>query len=147
VLAGTGADLTVLGKHPEKLKLLQDLGIDARQSYGGPMGWADVVVEATGRPDALQQALDLVRPRGTLILKSTHAGRASIDMSLAVVNEVTVMGSRCGPFPPALDALARKSVHVRPQIQDILPLEDGVRAMALAGRPGTRKILLNAKES
>lgn len=87
-------------------------------------------------------ALDLVRPRGTLVLKSTVAQEHALNLAPLVINEVTVIGSRCGLFPPALEALAQKSVSVRPLIEKIYPLAEGVEAVAHAGRAGSRKILL-----
>lgn len=102
-LAGTGADLTVVGKHDEKLALFQTLARTVKQ--GEPEGY-EVVVEATGSPSGLETALSLVRHKGTIVLKSTYAEKPTIDMSCVAVNEITIVGSRCGPFPPAVALLA-----------------------------------------
>ena len=142
VLRLTGARVSVVGKHESKLALLKKLGIRTFLLPDWKPRQADVVVEATGSTSALKMALDLVRPRGTLILKSTVAQEHALNLAPLVINEVTVIGSRCGLFPPALEALAQKSVSVRPLIEKIYPLGEGVEAVAHAGRAGARKILL-----
>jgi len=102
----------------------------------------DLVVEATGSPDGIARALALVRPRGTVVWKSTHHAPARFDAAPLVVNEVTVVGSRCGRFEPALELLRTRRVDVRPLLTGILPLESAVEALREAGRPGVLKILL-----
>ena len=98
-----GYKVTVLGKHPEKLKLFEPYGeVSLEREKEG----YEVVVEATGSPDGIRQAFDLVRKKGTIVLKSTYAGEVSLPLSLVAVNEITIIGSRCGPFAPALDALS-----------------------------------------
>lgn len=101
--ASKGRRVTVIGKHPEKLKLFEpyaDVTLEReREAY-------EILVEATGSPDGIRQAFDLVRKKGTIVLKSTYAGEVSLPLSLAAVNEITIIGSRCGPFVPALEALA-----------------------------------------
>lgn len=89
-------------------------------------------------------ALRLVRPGATLILKSTFAGQPAVDLAPIVVDEITVMGSRCGPFPEALAALLAEHVRVRDLIDHVLPLERGVEAYELARQPGVLKVLLRA---
>ena len=136
------ANITVVGKHPEKLKLIKQRGIRTE-----PLGdWQgklfDVVVEATGSPSGLELALGAMRPRGTLVLKSTIAGNHDASLAPLVINEITVIGSRCGPFAPALEALAEKIVSVTPLVEKVYPLADGLAAVAHAARPGSRKILL-----
>jgi threonine dehydrogenase-like Zn-dependent dehydrogenase len=84
-----------------------------------------------------------VRPRGTIVLKTTIAGAHTLSAAPVVVDEVTIVGSRCGPFEPALDALAHGLVDVQPLISERFPLDDGVRALARAGEPGVLKVLLN----
>ena len=98
-----GYKVTVLGKHPEKLKLFEPY---AEVSLEREQEAYEVVVEATGSPDGIRQAFDLVRKKGTIVLKSTYAGEVSLPLSLVAVNEITIVGSRCGPFAPALDALS-----------------------------------------
>jgi threonine dehydrogenase-like Zn-dependent dehydrogenase len=142
VLAVTGARVTLVGKHPEKLKLAKAAG--ARTALLGE--WLprlfDIVVEATGSTSGFATALAAVRPRGTLVLKSTVAEEHKVSLAPLVINEITVVGSRCGVFPPALEALAQKKIAVTPLIEQTYPLSDGIAAMAQAGRGGARKILL-----
>ena len=102
-----------------------------------------LVVEATGRPEVFASALGLVEPRGALVLKTTAERKAEVDLAPIVVDELTVLGSRCGPFEPALAALADGSVRVQPMIDARYPLEEGVRALEHAGRPGTLKVLID----
>ena len=143
VLAGTGAAVTVVGKHAANLDLVAPQGIGTRLVPGwAPDGAADCVVEATGSAAGLELAMAAVRPRGTLVLKSTVAGSHSLSLAPLVINEVTVVGSRCGLFPPALAALAARSVSVTPLVDAIYPLAFGVDALSHAARPGVRKVLL-----
>lgn len=142
VLRLTGAKITALGKHADKLKLIKQAGVRTMQLSDWQPRLFDVVVEATGSASGLELALSAVRPRGTLILKSTIAGAHQVSMAPIVINEVNVIGSRCGPFPDALDSLAAKQVSVTPLIEKIYPLNDGVEAIDHAAKPGTRKILL-----
>ena len=141
VLATTGCALTVVGRHPRKLAHLAARGI-ATQVDPPAARSADVVVDCTGRRDGLQAALAALRPRGTLVLKSTFAGDTALNLSAIVVDEITIVGSRCGPFAPALAALASGAVVVSPLIDARLPLADAVDALARAGSPGTLKVLL-----
>jgi threonine dehydrogenase-like Zn-dependent dehydrogenase len=102
----------------------------------------DFVVEATGNEAGFAQALRLVRPLGALILKSTFAGPATLDLTKLVVAEITTIGSRCGPFAPALRLLAQDAVPVQALIDGEYPLSHGLTAFAHAARSGVRKILL-----
>ena len=102
VLAQTGIDLTVIGKHEEKLELFKSF---AKVTTKGEQEGYEYVAECTGSPSGLQKALELVRKKGTIMLKSTYAGTTDVDMSMVVVNEITIVGSRCGPFEPALKML------------------------------------------
>ncbi len=135
-------DLLVAGRHPSKLALLGKRGIRT----GGPdtvaPGGFDVVVECTGNPDGLGVALSAVRARGTVVLKSTYAGAVTLEASPVVVNELTLVGSRCGPFAPALRLLAERRVDVEPLIQARYPLRDGLAAFEHAARPGVLKVVL-----
>ncbi len=141
VLATTGCALVVVGRHPRKLAHLAARGI-ATQTETPPPRAADVVVDCTGRREGLAAALAALRPRGTLVLKSTFAGDTSLDLSAIVVDEITIVGSRCGPFAPALAALAAGDVVVAPLIEARHALADGVDALAQAAAPGTLKVLL-----
>ncbi len=142
VLRLTGAKITALGKHAGKLALLKKAGVRTIQLNDWQPRRFDVVVEATGSPAGLSLALGAVRPRGTLILKSTIAGNHEVSLATIVINEINVIGSRCGPFADALDALAAQQVSVTPLIEEVFPLTDGVAALQRASQPGVRKILL-----
>jgi len=114
VLQLTGCDLLVIGHHDESLGILAKRGIRTRQDLTGPgdlSGLLDVVVEATGTPGGFATARRLVRPRGTIVLKSTYHGAVDANLTLVVVDEVTLVGSRCGPFEPALRLLAQNLVE------------------------------------
>ena len=142
VLQLTGAKVTALGKHADKLALIKKAGVRTIHLSGWQPRQFDVVVEATGSASGLELALSAVRPRGTLVLKSTIAGNHQVSLAPIVINEINVIGSRCGPFPDALAALAAKQVSVAPLIEKIYGLNDGLVAVAHATRSGTRKILL-----
>jgi threonine dehydrogenase-like Zn-dependent dehydrogenase len=139
-LALTGCALTAVARRPEARRILDDRGI--RTVSGDTTGEADVVVECTGNPEGLALARRAVRPRGTIVLKSTYAGEAAVNLSAVVVDEVTLVGSRCGPFDKALDVLAGGRVDTAALIQARRPLAEGVDAFALAARPGVLKVLL-----
>ena len=142
VLHNTGAQVCVVGKHPHKLRLLQQFGMPTAVLTDWQPRPADVVVEATGSTTGLQLAMTILRPRGTLVLKSTVATAHALSLAPLVINEITVIGSRCGRFPPALHALAYQRVAVALLIDRIYPLTQGLDAVAHAARPGTLKILL-----
>lgn len=143
VLSSVSDRVLVLGKHARKLALLETLGIEARTlDDRPPHGSADIVVDCTGSATGLSTALELVRPRGTVVLKTTIAGTQTLSLAPVVVDEVTVVGSRCGPFDRALDALANGLVDVEPLISDRFDLSDGVRALERAAEPGVLKVLL-----
>ncbi|MBI2358422.1 MAG: alcohol dehydrogenase catalytic domain-containing protein [Deltaproteobacteria bacterium] len=136
--------VTIVGKHEHKLKFLKRLGMRTALLSDWKPPQADVVVEATGSTSGFKTAVEAVRPRGTLVLKSTVAESHSLSLAPLVINEVTVVGSRCGVFPPALEALAQRSVIVTPLIEKVYPLADGLEAVAHAGRPGALKVLLRS---
>jgi threonine dehydrogenase-like Zn-dependent dehydrogenase len=145
VLSGLSDQVTVIGKHASKLAVLEELGISTRllQERAGWERAADIVVDCTGSDSGLPMALELVRPRGIIVLKTTIAGSQTLALAPVVVDEVTIVGSRCGPFDRALDALANGLVDVLSLVTDRLDLSDGVRAMARAGEPGVLKVLLD----
>lgn len=142
VIRLTGARVSVVGKHPAKLALSKKLGVRTLLLSDWRPRQMDVVVEATGSTSGLKLALDAVKPRGTLVLKSTVAENHALSLAPLVINEVTVIGSRCGLFPPALQALAGKSVSVTPLIEKVYPLSEGIEAVAHAGKRGALKVLL-----
>jgi threonine dehydrogenase-like Zn-dependent dehydrogenase len=142
VLALAGTEITMLGRRPESLALPAQLGLATGLVDEAAGDSFDLVVEATGNEQGLAHSLRLVRPLGTLVLKSTFAGQAKIDLSKLVVGEITVVGSRCGPFAPALRLLAEAKIEVQAMIEGEYPLADGVAAFAHAARSGVRKVLL-----
>ncbi len=144
VLQLTGCDLEVAGRHAGKLAVLERRGIRVALMGAGIEPGADVVVEATGSPEGFAAARRLLRPRGVLALKSTFQGDVSFDPSMLVVDEITVVGSRCGPFPPALRLLEQRLIDVEPLVDSVYPLSEGLAAFARARTPGTLKVLLSA---
>ncbi|HEX8199926.1 MAG TPA: zinc-binding dehydrogenase, partial [Isosphaeraceae bacterium] len=138
-----GARVELIGKHPEKLALAGE-GIATHTLDAVPgLGRAfDVVVDATGSPTGLPTALGLVRPCGTVVLKTTIAGTYAIDLAPIVIDEVRVLGSRCGPFPRAIAALERRQIDVRPLIGAEFPLDDAEAAFRAAAEPGARKVVM-----
>lgn len=145
VLARAGADTWVIGRHEHKLAIARAAG--ARVCRPADLAHSDfaLVVEATGSPDGLAFAMERVRPRGTLVLKSTFVEQPRVDTSKLVVDEITVVGSRCGPFERALQALADQSIDPRALIEARYPLDEGTAALEHARRPGTLKILLDPR--
>ena len=143
MLAVTGCRLLAVGRNPRTLSFCEKKHIQAvsndevitRQDR-------DVVVECSGSPDGLNLALQLVRPRGTLVLKSTFADAGKVDLAPVVVNEINVQGSRCGPFSEALDALARKEIDVSSMVSRTYRIENAVEALEAARQPENIKILL-----
>jgi threonine dehydrogenase-like Zn-dependent dehydrogenase len=101
-----------------------------------------VVVEATGSPAGWQAAMNAVRPRGVIVVKSTYHGSVDLDPTTLVVPEITVVGSRCGPFPPALRLLARRLINPKKLISRIYPLAEALEAMEYASQRGVLKVLV-----
>lgn len=141
VLALTGATVDVVGR-PERTALLPDGVGRVALADAGRLAGADIAVDCTGSKDGLALATRLVRARGTVVLKTTVHDPAAPPVNGWVIDEVTLVGSRCGPFDPALRLLASGAVDPRPLISARLPLADGVAAMRRAAEPGTMKVLL-----
>jgi len=146
VLRGAGAEVCVLGRHPRKLAVLDGLGIRTATEPGEARpprreGWP-AVVEATGSAAGFALALSLLAPRGTLVLKTTVAGEVPLGLAPVVVDEITVVGSRCGPFPPALGALAAGRLRTAPLIDARFALADGVQAIEKSAEKGILKVLV-----
>ena len=144
VIGTTGADVTLVGKHDSKLAIARRREIETKTigEVNKLSRHFDVVVEASGSPSGFELALDLLRPRGVLVLKSTFHGATEMNAARIVVDEISVVGSRCGRFAPALELLKSNAVDVDSLISDEFPLAEGVRAMARTGEPGVLKILL-----
>ena len=144
VLAGLSDHVRVVGKHAAKLAVLDDLGIETTTLADVDLDHsADIVVDATGSDTGLPAALGLVRPRGTIVLKTTIAGAQTLAWAPFVIDEITLVGSRCGPFPQALTALEAGAVDVSALVSERFSLTDGVEALERAKRGGVLKILLD----
>jgi threonine dehydrogenase-like Zn-dependent dehydrogenase len=143
VLAAQGCRPEVLGRNPRTLELCARHGMRThRADEVLPRGGHHVVVECTGSPEGLRLALGLCRPQGTIVLKSTYAEAAPFDLAPLVVNELRLVGSRCGPFPAALRLLAERRVEVDEMVSAVYPLRRGVEALEAAARPDNIKVLL-----
>lgn len=140
----TGANLTVVSRSEGKLGHLTELGIETATNDALPNRAFDVTVECTGNPEGFAIALDHTRPRGTLVMKSTYAGNLEIDAARLVVDEIQMVGSRCGPFRPALELLERKLVDPTPLMTSRFPLTDALTALEHARKQSALKILLDA---
>ena len=134
VLRTRSSRVTLFGRHDEKLAVARSLGLSCVKADdgAGPANEFDLAVDATGRPEGLRRALELVRPRGTVIMKSTFHGEAPIATWPAVVNEVTLVGSRCGPFASAIELLASGAIQTAPLVSSTARLEDHAAAFARA---------------
>src|SRR5256714_3607912 len=148
VIRTTGADVTLVGKHDSKLAIARRRGIETKtiSEVNKLSRHFDVVVEASGSPSGFELALDLLRPRGVLVLKSTFHGATEMNAARIVVDEISGVGSRCGRFAPAFELLKSNPLEVDTLISDEFPLAEGVRAMARAGEPGVLKVLLRGND-
>lgn len=148
VLALSGCDVILVGKHEEKLALAAAHGITTQrleqiESFvldGGQR--VDIVVECSGSAQGLELAIRLVRPRGTIFLKSTVADQSALSLAPIVIDEIRVQGSRCGPFAPALRVLSQQNIDVRQLISATFSLDEGLKAFEYAAKPGVIKVLL-----
>jgi threonine dehydrogenase-like Zn-dependent dehydrogenase len=138
--------LFVVGRHHHKLANLSARGINVGFADAIAKRSFDIAVECTGNPAGFELARRALRPRGILVLKSTYAGQLTFDASSLVVDEITLIGSRCGPFAPALELLASGQVDVKPLIQGHYPLRDGLKAVEQAKTKGVLKVLLDMSD-
>ncbi|HYD49173.1 MAG TPA: alcohol dehydrogenase catalytic domain-containing protein [Terriglobales bacterium] len=143
VLAHAGAEVLGVGKHLDKLAILARRDIRTCLLDDWNRAPAPLVVEATGSSAGLTAAIASVRPRGTLILKSTVATPSAVDLSPLVIHEITVVGSRCGPFEPALRALAAGAIDVSSLIFERVTLRDAAHGLQLAAQTGVLKVLVD----
>jgi alcohol dehydrogenase len=145
VLNARGKEVHLYGRHKSKMRIAQRTGVQTITVKGkSPSNTYEWVVEATGSADGFRQAIQMARSRGTIFLKSTVHGTAQFDMAPIVVNELTLIGSRCGRFEPALALLRSRKVDVTDMISEIMPLAEAKRAFARAAEPGVLKVLLQA---
>ena len=138
-----GLEVRQYGRHKEKLKLAASWGLQVSRTQKLPRAAYDWVVDATGSPDGLRQAIQMVRPRGTVVMKSTVHGLVAVDAAGVIVNEVTLIGSRCGRFEPALKLLRTGKVRVGDLISEVLPLSRAPEGFARAAERGVLKVLLS----
>lgn len=142
VLQASGCAVHQYGRHKEKLAVAESAGIDARFSNKLPAAAYDYVVEATGASEGLMQAVGMTRPRGTIVMKSTVHGNVPLDAAPVIVNEITLVGSRCGRFEPALKLLQSGKLRLDAMISAEYPLRDAPAAFARAQERGVLKVLL-----
>jgi alcohol dehydrogenase len=143
VLRNAGCPVRVIGKHPEKLALCEKWQVRSRPLADiVPRHDQDVVVDCTGSAEGFELAVKMVRPRGTIVLKSTVAKGKPLNLAPVVIDEITIVGSRCGPFREAIRALSEKTIDVASLIHKRMRIEQGVEALDIAGRPGVLKVLL-----
>ncbi|HEX5431110.1 MAG TPA: alcohol dehydrogenase catalytic domain-containing protein [Bryobacteraceae bacterium] len=144
VLQARGARVHLLGRHREKMRLVEAAGITTEllPKKLPPAAWP-IVVDATGSAEGLRTAIAICEPRGTVVMKSTIHGLVPVDTAPAIVNEITLVGSRCGQFEPAIRLLASGKVRVDRLISDEFPLQRAPEAFARAAIKGVLKVLLN----
>ena len=143
VLAATGCELDVSARYDRQKELLAEAGIRSVSPEAFRVQPYDIVVEATGSAEGLEDALSLVRRRGTIVLQSTVAGAREMNLTPVVVNEITLIGSRCGPFAPALRALAAGEIDVKPLVTAVYGVDDALEAFERAGEKESLKILVD----
>jgi threonine dehydrogenase-like Zn-dependent dehydrogenase len=141
-MALAGTEVIMLGRRPESLDFAEGLGLEAELVESIDDNSFGFVVEATGNAAGLANSLRIVKPQGTLVMKSTFRGHTNVDLTKLVVGELHVIGSRCGPFEPALRLLSRGTIDVEKMIDAEYALAEGGMAFEHAARPGARKILL-----
>jgi threonine dehydrogenase-like Zn-dependent dehydrogenase len=142
ILQIRGCHLLCLGSDQRKTEILTKWGIEANHHSDYRPDGRDFVVEASGKPEGFHLALSALKPRGTLIMKSTYHGLLNLDAAALVINEITVIGSRCGPFPQALMFLAAKSVNTDDLITATYPAQDLLKAFEHASKPEALKVLV-----
>jgi len=144
VLQNAGAEVTLVGKHAWKLELARPWGIRVITENQSKLQAASVpvIVEATGSPRGLEEAFRLVRPRGTVVMKSTFHDPVRFDATKLVVDEITMLGSRCGEFPTALDLLKKGQIKVQPLLSRVFTLEEGLEAFEYLERTACLKVCL-----
>jgi threonine dehydrogenase-like Zn-dependent dehydrogenase len=141
VLKTAQCQVTLLGRHWGKLSLVDGLGIKTGLIDETAGELFDVAVDCTGSPDGIGFALQATKPRGTIVVKTTTAARRGLDLNSVVINEIRLLGSRCGPFPPAIQALEKKEIRVAPLISHVFAFDDALAGFRAAAQKGCLKIL------
>jgi threonine dehydrogenase-like Zn-dependent dehydrogenase len=144
VLQAHGARVHQFGRHLNKLAIAEAAGVTGEIAKRLPTAEYDYVIDATGSPEGLKQAVTMARPRGTVVMKSTIHGSVAIDTAPVIVNEITLVGSRCGRFEPALKMLSKHRINLDGMISEQLPLSEAPRAFDQAAAKGVLKVLLRA---
>ena len=143
VLSTTTADLITIGKHKNKLNILEKQGIKTKLLNDAvETKYYDIVVDATGSVDGFEKAVSLVKPRGIFVLKSTVAAEKPLNLAPLVIDEITVVGSRCGQFRPALRLLEKKVLDLKPLISKVFNFDEAINAFAFAQEKGILKVIL-----
>jgi threonine dehydrogenase-like Zn-dependent dehydrogenase len=146
-LSMTGCRLVLVGHHRENLSMMEEIGIQTRLSFSFDESGFDIVVDCTGSRSGIETAMNIARPGGKVVLKTTVARKSSLDLNHVVINELSLIGSRCGPFKPALDAIKSRSVDLYPLISDMFPIDEGEKAFQVASQKGVLKVILRIDES
>jgi threonine dehydrogenase-like Zn-dependent dehydrogenase len=137
------ANVTLCGRHPKKLAILDGTTINAVLENELPAGKLyDIVVDATGRPEGITKAFSLTRPRGTLVVKTTTHLQRGLDLNAVVINEISVVGSRCGSFVHGLALFETGKIKVNKMIDSTFPLEEGLKAFKVAAERGAMKVMV-----
>lgn len=147
VLHARGLTPVLVGKHEAKLARARARGVQTAKADDLAANSCDVVIEATGNATGMQLALRLLRPRGTLVMKSTYHGALTLDAAPIVIDEITLIGSRCGPFAPAVNALKTHALDPEAMIDAVFPLAEAKRAIEEAARSEVLKVLLQMPEA
>jgi threonine dehydrogenase-like Zn-dependent dehydrogenase len=142
VISTKECDLIVIGNHREKLSILDEMGIETRLSSEFRGKEFDIVIDCTGARSGIETALNIVKPTGTVVVKTTMAKKCQIDLNRLVVNELKFIGSRCGPFIPAIKAIEARQVDLYSLMTMTFPLEEGVKAFKYAKDSGALKVIL-----
>jgi alcohol dehydrogenase len=147
LLQASGCRVHQFGRHPEKLRISEKAGVSTQLvGLALPQAEYEWVVDATGSAEGLRAAIAMAQPCGTVVMKSTVHGAEELDTAPVIVNEITLVGSRCGRFEPALDLLARGAVDVGSMISDSMGLSAAAEGFEMAGRKGVLKVLLRGGE-
>lgn len=141
-LSTTDCRLVIVGHHRENLSIMEEIGIKTRLSFSFEESGFDIVVDCTGSRSGIESAIKITRPGGKIVLKTTVVKKSSLDLNLIVINELSLIGSRCGPFIPAIDAIKSRSVDLYPLISDTFSIDDGIRAFQVASGKGVLKVIL-----
>ncbi|MGD8939643.1 MAG: alcohol dehydrogenase catalytic domain-containing protein [Gammaproteobacteria bacterium] len=143
VVNTTQCQLRVVARHDKQKQILKQFGVTAIDDHQLPSSEADIVIEASGSPSGLQSAIKAVKPTGTIVLKSTYAGETGFNFSRIVVDEINIIGSRCGAFEPALKLFADNQIDPTPLISHQFSLYQALQAFEAASRPGSLKVILH----